>query len=286
MNSSTCPNCHQPVAAADDICENCGAVLTTLSGAPVRAPSPAPAATSTSGMTACPQCGQAIAAGSDICEECGAVLTKSAFSNLPPVQETCPQCHRPRTPGVKFCNQCGYRFATVTGQTAGAAPPPPAPTQLAVGDVLGGKYTIVKEIGSGGMGAVYLAEDQVLKRRVVIKALLSNNDPDLVAQSVKEREFLAAVKHANIVSIYDFISVGTRGYIVMEYVQGKTLEQIMEEQGYPFDAADAIKYTLGILPAFSYLAKLGLVYCDFKPQNVMLEILKDGTQVIKLIDLY
>ena len=121
--------------------------------------------------------------------------------------------------------------------------------QLGVGSVLNGKYRITKEIGAGGMGAVYLAEDEVLKRRVVIKALLSDDDPDLVTQSIKEREFLAAVKHANIVSIYDFITVGTHGYIVMEYVGGKTLDQIMDERGQPFDAADAIKYMIGILPA-------------------------------------
>ena len=135
------------------------------------------------------------------------------------------------------------------------------------------------------MGAVYLAEDQMLKRQVVMKALLSTGDADMLAQSIKEREFLAAIKHANIVSIYDFLSVGNHGYIVMEYVNGKTLDQIMEEQGHPFAVQDAIPHMLGILPAFTYLAKLGLVYCDFKPQNVMLEVLKDGTQVLKLIDL-
>jgi serine/threonine-protein kinase PknG len=135
------------------------------------------------------------------------------------------------------------------------------------------------------MGAVYLAEDQMLKRPVVMKALLSTGDADLIAQSIKEREFLASIKHANIVSIYDFLTVGNHGYIVMEYVNGKTLDQIMEEQGHPFAVEDAITYMLGILPAFTYLAKLGLVYCDFKPQNVMLEVLKDGTQVLKLIDL-
>jgi serine/threonine-protein kinase PknG len=135
------------------------------------------------------------------------------------------------------------------------------------------------------MGAVYLAEDQILKRPVVIKALLSGDDPELAAQSVKEREFLAAMKHANIVAIYDFFTVGTDGYIVMEYVQGKTLYQIIEDQGAPLPVSDGIEYILGILPAFTYLAKLELVYCDFKPQNVMLEVLKDGTRTVKLIDL-
>lgn len=135
------------------------------------------------------------------------------------------------------------------------------------------------------MGSVFLAEDQLLKRQVVIKALLSENDQDLIAQSIKEREFLAAIKHANIVSIYDFILSGQHGYIVMEYVHGKTLDQIIDDQGHPFDVAEAVNYILGILPAFAYLARLRLVYCDFKPQNVMLEVLKDGTKIVKLIDL-
>jgi len=142
-----------------------------------------------------------------------------------------------------------------------------------------------KVIGSGGMGAVYLAEDIILKRKVVIKALLNNDDPEMVAQSVKEREFLAAIKHANIVAIYDFIALGNQGFIVMEYVHGKTLDQLLEERGTPLDVQTAIQHILNILPAFAYLAKLGLVYCDFKPPNVMLETLKDGTQIAKLIDL-
>ncbi|HZR38582.1 MAG TPA: tetratricopeptide repeat protein [Ktedonobacteraceae bacterium] len=296
---STCPNCHQAVTSTDDICENCGAVLVPLAVAPNGATSLTPSSSSyvvagVNTITICPNCKQPVSAGEEICENCGAVLAAVTAMTPPitastPVQETCPQCQRPRTPGVKFCNRCGYRFATETSQTASSVSSQAhvsAPTtQLVAGSLLNGKYKIVKEIGAGGMGAVYLADDQVLKRRVVIKALLSEDDPDLVAQSVKEREFLAAIKHANIVSIYDFITMGTRGYIVMEYVQGKTLEQIMEEQGRPFDVQDAIKHIIGILPAFSYLAKLGLVYCDFKPQNVMLEVLKDGTQVVKLIDL-
>lgn len=187
------------------------------------------------------------------------------------------------------------RSATRSAPLASGAPSPdetaaeqqaPEPAnRLKTGQLLNNRYAIVKSLGSGGMGAVYLAEDSVLKRQVVIKALLSESDKELVAQSIKEREFLATIKHANIVSIYDFLTIGTQGYIVMEHVNGKTLEQIMEEQGGPFEVAEAIRYILGILPAFTYLAKLGLVYCDFKPQNVMLEVLKDGTQVLKLVDL-
>ncbi|GHO87564.1 hypothetical protein KSZ_55700 [Dictyobacter formicarum] len=203
-------------------------------------------------------------------------------------EETCPNCGNRKASGVKFCGRCGYNFI---GATTGPDSSPSVEGSttitpgLQIGSLLNSKYKVARTIGAGGMGAVYLAEDQVLKRQVVIKALLSEDDPDLVEQSVKEREFLAAVKHANIVSIYDFVTVGTQGYIVMEYVHGKTLEDLLEERGEPLGIEEAIGYILGILPAFSYLAKLGLVYCDFKPQNVMLEQLKDGTKIVKLIDL-
>lgn len=302
---SSCPNCHQPVAPGDDICENCGAVLAApmaSQGRFVAAPS-APVSSTTTGPTTvmvCPTCKAPVEPGDDVCENCGMVLsavtsatlvrtTSPQVANTPPISALteCPRCHARRKPGAKFCNGCGLRYSSAASAQLTSQPTvaTASTSGLKVGDLLNNKYKITREIGEGGMGAVFLAEDQLLKRLVVIKALLSENDPDLIAQSIKEREFLAAIKHANIVSIYDFIATGQQGYIVMEYVHGKTLDQIMEDQGKPFEVVDAIKYLLGILPAFTYLAKLGLVYCDFKPQNVMLEVLKDGTKIVKLIDL-
>ena len=302
---SDCPNCHSPVAPGDDICENCGAVFSTITAVQasyVTAP-PALAVPSTpANLTICPTCKAPVKPDDTICENCGMILSaktsatlsrttsQPTTNNIPVSALTeCPRCHQPRKAGSKFCNGCGLRWdshssAQLANQQA-AGIPTISTNSLKVGDLLNNKYRITREVGEGGMGAVFLAEDQLLKRQVVIKALLSENDPDMIAQSIKEREFLAAIKHANIVSIYDFIANGQQGYIVMEYVHGKTLDQIVEDQGHPFEVADAIKYILGILPAFTYLAKLDLVYCDFKPQNVMLEVLKDGTKIVKLIDL-
>ena len=303
MSSSTCPVCHGPVSPADDICENCGAVLSTVSLPPVKASVSVSTYSASANSTVCPNCQEAVVPGEDICEHCGAVLstiTIPAFQAAPlhtslaqptvttrPTQNECSRCHAPRLIGKPFCGKCGFKYVTQisTGldlqPTASEVPP----VQLTMGSVINDKYRVVKSIGSGGMGSVYLAEDLVLKRQVVIKTLLTDATPDMVAQSIKEREFLASIKHSNIVSIYDFITIGQQGYIVMEYVQGKTLDQIIEEQGKPFSVEHAIHHILDILPAFSYLAKLELVYCDFKPQNVMLEQLKDGTEIVKLIDL-
>jgi len=237
-----------------------------------------------SSATVCPSCQAAVQPGDEICERCGAMLGAVEKSSLPPPttvppapsapaqpalekDDVCPRCNRARQPGKKFCGQCGYHFP------------------IGLGETLGGKYQLEKKIGSGGMGAVWLAEDVVLHRKVVVKALLNNDDPALVEQSVKEREFLARLNHGNIVSIYDCIARGNEGYIIMEYVKGKALDQLLEERQAPFEVSTAINYILGILPAFAYLAKLDMVYCDFKPQNVMVEMREDGVQTVKLIDL-
>ncbi|HEX7736540.1 MAG TPA: tetratricopeptide repeat protein [Ktedonobacteraceae bacterium] len=304
---SDCPNCHRPVAPGDDICENCGAVLsiiTTTQARYVTAPSIAALPATPGIVTICPTCKTPVKPDDTICENCGMILsakTSATLSRTSPTQSAptisvpvsslteCPRCHQPRKAGSKFCNGCGLRYDSQSSaqlanrQTSGQLAT--STITLKIGDLLNNKYKITRELGEGGMGAVFLAEDQLLKRQVVVKALLSENDPDMIAQSIKEREFLAAIKHASIVSIYDFIATGQQGYIVMEYVHGKTLDQIIEDQGHPFEVVDAIKYILGILPAFTYIAKLNLVYCDFKPQNVMLEVLKDGSKVVKLIDL-
>ncbi|HEY0754597.1 MAG TPA: tetratricopeptide repeat protein [Ktedonobacteraceae bacterium] len=271
-----CPTCRKPVQPGDDICDYCGAILASVSSGGGNTPQH-----NGNTATTCPACLAPVKPNDEFCDHCGAVLAAVAVATPQPAnaaqqavpppastgQEVCPRCNVVRRFDKKFCGQCGYHF-------------PPGQ-----GEVLGNKYHLDKMIGSGGMGAVWLAEDIVLHRKVVIKALLNNDDPDLVAQSVKEREFLARLNHSNIVSIYDCIAQGNEGYIVMEYIHGKTLEELLEERQAPFPVPEAITYILGILPAFAYLAKLNMVYCDFKPPNIMIEMREDGVQTPKLIDL-
>src|SRR5579859_3469610 len=279
---STCSYCSEPVNMADGLCENCGAVL------PITAPVGARTPPLSSNNRQCPSCQSTLIPNDDVCANCGTHLPVSVASSTL-LAEKCPKCSKIDVIGKNFCGSCGYKFPPSCN--------PSVPIQLQSGpilkhvqklqpnDILHGKYQIQKSMGSGGMGIVYLAHDLVLKRYVVIKALLSEDDLDHIAQSIKEREFLAALKHENIVAIYDFISEGQTGYIVMEYVNGETLDAIMRRQGAPLTIPDAIGYILEILPAFDYLEKLGYVYCDFKPQNVMLETRKDGKEIVKLIDL-
>ena len=111
---------------------------------------------------------------------------------------------------------------------------------------------------------------------MVLKGLLNENDPDAALAAVAERQFLAQIEHANIVNIYNFVTHLGRGYIVMEFVGGESLNKKLKDRRAgnngvpnPLPVTDAISYILGVMPAFGYLHALGLVYNDLKPANIM-----------------
>jgi serine/threonine-protein kinase PknG len=184
---------------------------------------------------------------------------------VPERKRFCPSCNAALKRETGFCGKCGQKYSFVPG--------------LNPGDIVAGQYEVKGAIAYGGLGWIYLGFDKVLSRYVVLKGLLNANDESGAAAAVAERQFLAAVKHPNIVGIYNFVQRGNEGFIVMEYVGGKTLKQIRQERG-PLPVAESIAYIHRILPAFAYLHNMGMVYCDFKPDNVMLE--KDD---VKLIDM-
>jgi serine/threonine-protein kinase PknG len=185
-----------------------------------------------------------------------------------------PDCHDARgepTPLTRrqagHCPQCGRKYSFV-------------PT-LKPGDRIADQYEVQGCLAYGGLGWIYLARDTVLNRWVVLKGLLNAADESAAAAAVAERQFLAAVKHPNIVNIYNFVTRGTEGFIVMEFVGGTTLKQLRKDRG-PLPPAEALAYTHRALAAFAYLHRQGLVYCDFKPDNFMLE---GDPPDVKVIDL-
>jgi serine/threonine-protein kinase PknG len=313
-----CQNCGTNNPAGEEFCQNCGAQLTPVAATPTKTAASSSsvvvaAGTATATTVTCANCQTVNPAGEEFCQNCGAQLPKPGAGITPnraaPTAMSqngsgrggqaitkCPSCNADVIEGARFCRTCGYNFIgaglrtsnqlnTVAISSSGNGVS--SADNIVVGSLLGenGKYRVNKQIGQGGMGKVFLADDTVLKRQVVIKAMLRSDDPEDAEAAVREREFLAAIKHPNIVSIYDFFVVGTDGFIVMEFVNGKTLYQLMDKQGRPFDAPTAVRYMHDIMPTFVYMHRLGLVYCDFKPQNVMVETLKDGTETVKLIDL-
>ncbi len=188
-----------------------------------------------------------------------------AEAKVPENKRFCAACNQAVKRDRGFCTKCGQKYNFVPS--------------LAPGDVVGEQYEVKGAIAYGGLGWIYLGFDKLLSRYVVLKGLLNSEDAASAAVALAERQFLAAVKHPNIVGIYNFVTHDAEGYIVMEYVGGKTLKEIRKERG-TLPVSEAIAYIHRVLGAFAYLHQLGLVYCDFKPDNVMLE-----ADDIKLIDL-
>jgi serine/threonine-protein kinase PknG len=205
-----------------------------------------------------------------------------ADPSVPESRRFCVRCDEPvgrsrdGAPGraVGFCRKCGAPFSFVP--------------KLQAGELVAGQYEVVGCLAHGGMGWVYLARDRnVSDRWVVLKGLLHAGDRDATAAALAERRFLAEVEHPNIVKIFNFVQHESSGYIVMEYVGGQSLKQILAGrreagagQADPLPPAQAIAYMLEILPALGYLHDLGLLYCDFKIDNVI-----QTQHSLKLIDL-
>ncbi|MFI9271595.1 tetratricopeptide repeat protein [Kitasatospora sp. NPDC052896] len=214
----------------------------------------------------------------------GAVLENP---EVPERKRFCSKCDTPvgreknGRPGRPdgFCTQCGSAYSFTP--------------KLRRGDLVGGQYEVLGCLAHGGLGWIYLALDRrVSDRWVVLKGLLDTGDEDALAVAIAERRFLAEVDHPNIVRIINFVehpdlaSGSTDGYIVMEYVGGKSLKDIANERRTPegrrepLPVEQAIAYALEALPALGYLHSRGLVYCDFKIDNVI-----QSEDSLKIIDM-
>src|SRR2546421_469776 len=145
----------------------------------------------------------------------------------------------------------------------------PAPDTL-IDQVFDGRYKVVRKLGTGGMANVYLAEDQELGRSVAIKMLdeRHSQDEQFVERFRREAKNAAGLSHPNIVSIYDRGQAEGTYYIAMEYLEGRTLKELLVARG-PTPLAVAIDYTRQILAAIGFAHRNGIVHRDIKPHNVI-----------------
>ena len=220
---------------------------------------------------------------------------------------TCRPCRlgtrRPPSWRRRTCPSSGASAASATSRSAAAGTAWPGDPRASAavaaarsrsspswrpGDLVAGQYEVAGCLAHGGLGWIYLAKDRkVADRWVVLKGLINTDDEDALAAALAERRFLAQVEHPDIVKIHNFVEHDGDGYIVMEYVNGYSLRSLLEarraaagDRPDPMPVDEAIAYTLEILPALGHLHDLGLLFCDFKPDNVI-----RTPESVKLIDL-
>ncbi|HEV2759769.1 MAG TPA: tetratricopeptide repeat protein [Acidimicrobiales bacterium] len=303
--------CGQPGCAgkvlSDGYCDTCG--TKAPAPAPPAKPAPAPAVASPAAAHVVPrnlETGSTRSGGSRRTVS-GRTRTTSRRSTIgagivdvPPAPSIDPATIVMADPEVseekRFCSNCGAPVGRSKGRQPGRlkgfcprcrnafdfVP------KLKSGDLVGRQYEVVGALAHGGLGWIYLARDKAVSDRwSVLKGLLDAGDEAAMAVAVAERRFLAEIEHPNIVEIYNFVTHAGAGYIVMEYVGGPSLKQILKQRREanggepdPLPVDRAIAYVLAIMPAFNHLHRRGMVYCDFKPDN----LIQVGDQV-KLIDL-
>ena len=135
-----------------------------------------------------------------------------------------------------------------------------------------GKYEIQAELGRGGMGAVYRGYDEMLDRSVAVKVLAPHLvwEKEFVERFVREARAAAKLKHPNIVTIHDVGQEGGWYYFVMEYLEGWTLTDLIQERG-PMGVEEALRVLRPLADALDYAHHRGLVHRDVKPGNVIVD---------------
>jgi serine/threonine-protein kinase len=186
----------------------------------------------------------------------------------------CPVCSRQYPDDIRFCQD--------DGTTLRAA----APATSLVGQVVADRYHVIKKLGEGGMGQVYLAEHVKMGRRSAIKVMSPSmvHDPDAVARFNREAANASRITHPNVCAVYDFGETPDGLiYLAMEFVEGEPLTAIIEREGaLPIARATAIfKQTADALQAAH---DLGIVHRDLKPDNIMVARTRDGADLVKVVD--
>jgi serine/threonine protein kinase len=186
----------------------------------------------------------------------------------------CPVCSREYSDEIRFCQDDG---TTLRGA---------APASSLVGQVIADRYHVIKKLGEGGMGQVYLAEHVKMGRRSAIKVMSPAmiHDPDAIARFNREASNASRITHPNVCAVYDFGET-PEGliYLAMEFVEGVPLTDLIEQEGaLPLARATAIfKQTADALQAAH---DLGIVHRDLKPDNIMVARGRDGSDVVKVVD--
>jgi CheY-like chemotaxis protein len=168
---------------------------------------------------------------------------------------------------------------------AAAAVEPRSPAQAVPGTVLGGRYRLEQPIGGGSFGTVFRARHLELKRDVAVKILSTSagTDPEALERFRREGNSACRVQHPNAVAVFDFaVNPGGVAYLVMELLEGQSLEKEIEERG-PLSPLRAAEIVIPVCSALAAAHAVGVLHRDIKPSNVFLHRTRQG-EVPKILD--
>jgi serine/threonine protein kinase/predicted amidophosphoribosyltransferase len=280
-----CPRCGVALRQGARFCKNCGLALPQSGGLAATAPT-------SDSRRVCPNCNASVRASARFCYNCRFPLA----TQMAPTGQRCPQCGAVMRPGARFCRVCSRPLRQEPSPPPSlGSPPSMQPGRFGTGELLPltvlakSRYIVLEKIAQGGMGAIYKAHDRRLQDKVVAVKEMSES---AIAPAERERildcfkreaELLARLEHPNLVRVSDLFREGDRHYMVMEFVDGQTLERMLERCTQPFPEERVLEWAEQLCDVLSYLhsQKPQIIYRDMKPANVM--VLSDS-DVVKLID--
>jgi serine/threonine-protein kinase len=188
---------------------------------------------------------------------------------------------------AKVCPQCGVEYDTASRFCPNDGTPlrPKGTTDPFVGRVLAERYHMLKRLGEGGMGTVYLAEHVKMNRQCAVKvmngALLS--DSDSAQRFAREASNAARIIHPNVAAVFDYGETDGVVYLVMEYVEGLSLTRLLERETM-LPPSRAIDIAHQVSEALVAAHELGIVHRDLKPDNIIIAPGKNGRDIAKVVD--
>lgn len=191
-------------------------------------------------------------------------------------------------PSGKYCPSCGadYPFDALFCPRDGANLTPRAESADLIGQVIAERYHVLRRLGEGGMGRVYLSEHVSMARMCAIKVMHPSlrSDPEAVGRFRREAANAGRINHANVAAMYDCGETSDRLiYLAMEYVPGDSLATVLKWAG-EFPPRRAISIAAQVADGLAAAHKLGIVHRDLKPDNIIVGRSKEGDDLAKVVD--
>ncbi len=183
----------------------------------------------------------------------------------------CPKCQFDNSSDSKFCKECGTQLPSLDEAAVTETIEVPK-EELTTGSTFAGRYQIIEELGKGGMGRVYKANDIDIKEKVAIKLIKPeiSSDNKTIERFQNELKFARKIRHKNVCQMYDLNREKGIYYITMEYVEGENLKNMIRMSG-QLGKGTAISVARQVCAGLAEAHKLGVIHRDLKPSNIMID---------------